>query len=58
MPRCRALLTRALVLSPAELAEYEDDPEGFVHEESVAQRGQAPALAALMRGSCASLGRA
>ena len=34
---CRALLTRALVLSPAELAEYEEDPEGFVHEESVAR---------------------
>jgi hypothetical protein len=34
---CRALLTRALVLSPAELSEYEDDPEGFVHEESVAR---------------------
>ena len=34
---CRALLTRALVLSPAELTEYEDDPEGFVHEESVAR---------------------
>ena len=34
---CRALLTRALVLSPAELEEYEEDPEAFVHEESVAR---------------------
>ena len=34
---CRALLTRALLLSPQELAEYDDDPESFVHVRSSAR---------------------
>lgn len=28
---CRALLTRALLLTPQDVAEYDNDPEAFVH---------------------------
>jgi hypothetical protein len=53
---CRALLTRALVLSPAELAEYDDDPEGFVHEESVARETEGlRKCAACNRAACCLL---
>ena len=53
---CRALLTRALVLSPAELAEYDDDPEGFVHEESVARETEGlRKCAACHRAACCLL---